>query len=69
MLLNAVLPTQVTEAYLAIVVGSKELHGRGGVRRARHDHMQQLTVLAALLMQVLDHLHGSCTYISNHSCM
>ena len=45
------------KAYLAIVVGAKELHGRCWVGRARHNHMQQLPVLAALLMQVLNHLH------------
>ncbi len=46
------------EAHLAIVVRAKELHGRGWDWWPWHDDARQLPILAALLIQVLDHLRS-----------
>ena len=49
---------RMPDAHLAIVVGPKELHGRGRDWWPRHNDARQLPILAALLIQVLNHLRS-----------
>lgn len=53
-------------SHLAVVVGAEELIGGGWVGRPRHQHAQHLSILAALLLQILDHLLATTIPIEQH---